>query len=116
MSESSTSLEMVSDSWDPFFEKSDSLIKKLLESIEFNETTFPPKNQILRVLSMPVKDIKVVILGQDPYHGVGQANGLCFSVYDGIQHPPSLINIFKGIESKVLTVIFSPSIFTTLPL
>jgi uracil-DNA glycosylase len=43
----------------------------------------------------------VVILGQDPYHGVGQANGLCFSVHDGIAHPPSLINIFKEIEKDI---------------
>ena len=46
-------------------------------------------------------DVKVVIIGQDPYHGVGQANGLCFSVHDGISHPPSLINIFKEIEADL---------------
>ncbi len=46
-------------------------------------------------------DVKVVIIGQDPYHGVGQANGLCFSVHDGIKHPPSLINIFKEIETDL---------------
>ncbi|MDY8136312.1 uracil-DNA glycosylase [Aquimarina sp. 2201CG5-10] len=46
-------------------------------------------------------DVKVVIIGQDPYHGVGQANGLCFSVNDGIDMPPSLINIFKEIESDI---------------
>jgi uracil-DNA glycosylase len=45
--------------------------------------------------------VKVVILGQDPYHGKGQANGLCFSVRDGIGHPPSLINIFKEIENDL---------------
>ena len=43
----------------------------------------------------------MVIIGQDPYHGIGQANGLCFSVNDGIQHPPSLINIFKEIASDL---------------
>ena len=46
-------------------------------------------------------DLKVVVIGQDPYHGPGQANGLCFSVNDGIAHPPSLINIFKEIESDL---------------
>ncbi len=46
-------------------------------------------------------DVKVVIIGQDPYHGEGQANGLCFSVNDNINHPPSLINIFKEIESDL---------------
>lgn len=45
--------------------------------------------------------VKVVIIGQDPYHGPGQANGLCFSVHDGIPHPPSLINIFKEIETDL---------------
>ena len=46
-------------------------------------------------------DLKIVILGQDPYHGKGQANGLCFSVNDGVPHPPSLQNIFKEIETDV---------------
>ena len=45
--------------------------------------------------------MKVVIIGQDPYHGIGQANGLCFSVNEGIKHPPSLINIFKEIETDL---------------
>ncbi|KAA2217001.1 uracil-DNA glycosylase [Maribacter flavus] len=49
----------------------------------------------------PFEATKVVILGQDPYHGPGQANGLCFSVADGIPHPPSLVNIFKEIETDV---------------
>lgn len=49
------------------------------------------------------EDVKVVIIGQDPYHGPGQANGLCFSVNDGIPHPPSLINIFREIEADVGT-------------
>ena len=47
------------------------------------------------------EDTKVVIIGQDPYHGVGQANGLSFSVNDGIKHPPSLVNIFKEIEQDL---------------
>ena len=45
----------------------------------------------------PFEQVKVVILGQDPYHGPGQANGLCFSVADGVAMPPSLVNIFKEI-------------------
>lgn len=48
-------------------------------------------------------DAKVVVIGQDPYHGPGQANGLCFSVNDGIAHPPSLINIFREIETDLGT-------------
>ncbi|MEC4048712.1 uracil-DNA glycosylase [Flavobacterium sp. SUN046] len=50
----------------------------------------------------PFDDVKVVIIGQDPYHGAGQANGLCFSVNEGIAIPPSLINIFKEIEKDLL--------------
>lgn len=49
----------------------------------------------------PFEETKVVILGQDPYHGIDQANGLCFSVQEGIKHPPSLINIFKEIQSDL---------------
>ena len=63
---------------------------------------FPPGRQIFAAFnSTPFHDVKVVILGQDPYHDVGQANGLCFSVNDGIQFPPSLRNIFKEIESDI---------------
>ena len=51
--------------------------------------------------SCPVNNLKVVIIGQDPYHGDNQANGLCFSVNKGISHPPSLINIFKEIEADL---------------
>ena len=57
---------------------------------------FPPKSRILKALTLTdYKDVKVVILGQDPYHGVGEANGLCFAVSDGIKLPPSLQNIYK---------------------
>ena len=65
-------------------------------------TCFPPGNQIFNAMEYcHFNDIKVVIIGQDPYHGNGQANGLCFSVNDGIKHPPSLINIFKEIENDL---------------
>ena len=65
---------------------------------------FPPGRQIFAAFnSTPFHDVKVVILGQAPYHDVGQANGLCFSVNDGIQFPPSLRNIFKEIESDIGT-------------
>jgi uracil-DNA glycosylase len=63
---------------------------------------FPKGNQIFSAFNRcPFENLKVVILGQDPYHGDGQANGLCFSVNDGIPHPLSLINIFKEIESDL---------------
>ena len=62
------------------------------------EVVFPPKSEILRALSLTsYKDTKVVILGQDPYHGIGEANGLSFSVNDGVKLPTSLKNIFKDI-------------------
>ena len=65
---------------------------------------FPPGRQIFAAFNTtPFHEVKVVILGQDPYHDVGQANGLCFSVNDGIQFPPSLRNIFKEIESDIGT-------------
>ncbi|WKC58400.1 uracil-DNA glycosylase [Borrelia sp. P9F1] len=67
-----------------------------------NEKIFPPPSLIFNAFdSLPFKDIKVVILGQDPYHGKGQANGLAFSVNAGIKIPPSLQNIFKEIESNL---------------
>ncbi|MCP9200433.1 uracil-DNA glycosylase [Gramella sp. GC03-9] len=65
-------------------------------------TCFPPGPEIFAAFDHSnFQDTRVVILGQDPYHGPGQANGLCFSVRDGIQYPPSLINIFKEIEQDL---------------
>lgn len=63
---------------------------------------FPPKEQIFAAFeNLPFQDVKVVIIGQDPYHGDGQANGFCFSVNDGVKFPPSLINIFKEIQNDL---------------
>jgi uracil-DNA glycosylase len=63
---------------------------------------FPPRGARLRALELtPLDEVKVVILGQDPYHGPGQAHGLCFSVPDGVQVPPSLMNIYKELESDL---------------
>jgi uracil-DNA glycosylase len=63
---------------------------------------FPPGKQIFNAFEHCHFDaVKVVIIGQDPYHNIGQANGLCFSVNDDIAHPPSLINIFKEIEQDL---------------
>ena len=63
---------------------------------------FPPKSHILRALSLTdYDDVKVVILGQDPYHGEGEANGLCFAVNNGIKLPPSLQNIYKELNSDL---------------
>lgn len=61
---------------------------------------FPPPKDIFKAFNLcPFDKIKVVILGQDPYHGLGQAHGLCFSVNEGIKTPPSLVNIYKEIRS-----------------
>ncbi|RAJ16167.1 uracil-DNA glycosylase [Olleya aquimaris] len=63
---------------------------------------FPPEHLIFNAFEKcPLDDLKVVIIGQDPYHNYDQANGLCFSVNDGVAHPPSLINIFKEIETDL---------------
>lgn len=67
---------------------------------------YPPGNKIFSAFdSTPFQDVKVVIVGQDPYHGPNQANGLCFSVNQGINLPPSLQNIFKEINSDIGTPI-----------
>ena len=63
---------------------------------------YPKGNQIFSAFDFcPFEEVKIVIIGQDPYHGFGQANGLCFSVNDGIAMPPSLLNIFKEIETDI---------------
>lgn len=63
---------------------------------------FPPAKLIFNAFNIcPIDKVNVVIIGQDPYHGAGQAHGLCFSVNDGVPFPPSLVNIFKEIESDI---------------
>ena len=65
---------------------------------------YPPGRLIFNAFDLcPFDQVKVVIIGQDPYHGPGQAHGLCFSVNDGVRFPPSLVNIFKEIESDLGT-------------
>ena len=65
-------------------------------------TIYPPGHEMFNALnSAPLSRVKAVILGQDPYHGPGQAHGLCFSVRQGVRIPPSLVNIYKEIESDL---------------
>jgi uracil-DNA glycosylase len=65
-------------------------------------TVYPPGKDIFRAFDCcDFDNVKVVIIGQDPYHGPGQANGLCFSVRDGVRMPPSLVNIFKEIKKDL---------------
>ncbi len=71
-------------------------LKQFLVEERKLHAVFPPGKRIFAAFDLtPIDEVKVVILGQDPYHGDGQANGLCFSVADGIRKPPSLVNIFK---------------------
>ena len=63
---------------------------------------FPPSNEVFSAFELtPLADVKVVILGQDPYHNVGQAHGLCFSVKPDVQIPPSLVNIYKELHDDL---------------
>ncbi|MDL5045712.1 uracil-DNA glycosylase [Oscillatoria amoena NRMC-F 0135] len=65
-------------------------------------TIYPPAREIFNAFdACGFDELKVVIIGQDPYHGPGQANGLCFSVHDNVRMPPSLVNIFKEIQTDL---------------
>lgn len=79
--------------------------KELEEKLEFASkrgTVYPPVDHIFEAFNLtPFEKVEVVILGQDPYHGAGQAHGLCFSVQKGVKIPPSLKNIYKEIESDL---------------
>lgn len=76
----------------PYFEQ----LVRFVKHEYATHTIFPPARQIFNAFdSCPLSEVRVVILGQDPYHGVGQAHGLCFSVNDGVAFPPSLQNICK---------------------
>ncbi len=79
----------------PYFKQLTEFVKQEYKTKQI----FPPASLIFNAFDQcPFDQVKVVIIGQDPYHGVGQAHGLCFSVNNGIEFPPSLINIFKEIE------------------
>lgn len=88
-------MENIHTSWKPLFDQYEFNLDEI-----YNETVFPSREHVFRVFSMPVDDIRVVLLGQDPYHGPGQAHGLSFSVADGVTVPPSLRNIFKELISE----------------
>lgn len=82
----------------PYFRE----LKTFLEQEKKMHRVFPPGNQIFSAFNLtPFSKVKVVIIGQDPYHGPGQANGLCFSVSHGIRQPPSLQNIFKELNTDL---------------
>ena len=83
----------------PYFEQ---IVHFLKTEKMAGKTIFPSGSLIFNAFEQtPFDKVKVVLLGQDPYHGAGQAHGLCFSVQDGVAPPPSLINIFKEIQSDI---------------
>ena len=74
----------------------------LIAERERGKQIFPRGSQWFRALDLtPLEQVRIVILGQDPYHGPGQAHGLCFSVKDGVRPPPSLVNIYKELETDL---------------
>ena len=79
--------------------------RQLFETVKKEYAThlvFPPSDDIFNAFHLtPLKDVKVVILGQDPYHNVGQAHGLCFSVQKGVAIPPSLVNIYQELHDDL---------------
>ena len=78
----------------------------LNQKVKQGVVIYPSQNDILRALELcDFNDVKIVIIGQDPYHGTGEANGLAFSVNDGVKIPPSLKNIFKEIFFKICKTI-----------
>lgn len=82
----------------PYFENLIAFVKQEYRSYR----VFPPGNLIFNAFNLcPFDKVKVVLIGQDPYHELGQAHGLCFSVNDGVPFPPSLVNIFKEINTDI---------------
>ena len=96
--ENSWKTELQSEFSSPYF----MTLKEFVLSEKAAHTIFPPGSPIFNAFNFtPFDKVKVVILGQDPYHGPGQAHGLCFSVPEGIAKPPSLKNIFKEINADL---------------
>jgi len=98
--------EQVPESWKPVLDpvlatpEARRLGGFLVAEEQAGKTIYPPRGSRLAALAhTPLARVKVVILGQDPYHGPGQAMGLCFAVPEGVQMPPSLVNIYKELES-----------------
>ena len=87
---------------DSFQSESFIRLKKFLKSEKSTQKIYPAGNKIFSAFNLcPFNSVKIVIIGQDPYHGPKQANGLCFSVSDGIKPPPSLQNIFKELKDDL---------------
>ena len=100
--------EQVPTSWKPILdpvlasEEARRLGRWLRAEEDAGKTVYPPRGCRLKALELtPLEEVKVVILGQDPYHGSGQAMGLCFAVPEGVRVPPSLVNIYKELEADL---------------
>ena len=77
-------------------------LRQFLKQEYFTRTVYPPMNDIFNALkATPYSAVRAVILGQDPYHGPGQAHGMCFSVRKGVEPPPSLVNIFRELKDDL---------------
>ena len=83
-------------------EKADACMAAVEQERAEGNTIYPPSNLVYRALELTApEDVKVIIIGQDPYHGPNEANGLAFSVTEGVKYPPSLRNIFKELEDDI---------------
>ncbi|MEM8531436.1 MAG: uracil-DNA glycosylase [Chloroflexota bacterium] len=90
--------QLADETQKPYFQK----LQQFVDSERQQHTIFPPEEQVFAALDItPFDRVNVLILGQDPYHDIGQAHGLCFSVQPGIKTPPSLVNIYKELASDV---------------
>ncbi|HEY7314452.1 MAG TPA: uracil-DNA glycosylase, partial [Gemmataceae bacterium] len=79
----------------PYFEK----LQEFVDAERAAHTVFPPEDDVFNAFKLtPYERVKVLLLGQDPYHDDGQAHGLCFSVRPGVKPPPSLVNVFKELH------------------
>ena len=100
-------MEFFKNSWDEVLGNvfEDQKFKNIIEKVgaEYaSHTIYPPQSKVFGAFKLtPYNKVKVVILGQDPYHGEGQAHGACFSVLPGVKCPPSLVNIYKEIENDI---------------
>jgi len=86
------------ESGKPYF----AALSKFVEEERNTQTIYPPADETFTALQLtPYEDVRVLLLGQDPYHGPGQAHGLCFSVKPGVKPPPSLVNIYKEMATDI---------------
>lgn len=91
--------EILQDEFEKTYYKN---LRKFVAEEYSTKIVYPPIDEVMSAFySVPYKDVKVVILGQDPYHGPGQAHGMCFSVKPGVPHPPSLRNIFLELHNDL---------------